>query len=115
MEELNLVKEILRVFGAASGLVTNVMKCSITLIRCEEQDLTVVHHIMPCNMVEFPCKYLSLSLSTKKLSKNDFLSLIDKIVDYLPGWKASLMHPAGRVALIRVVLTVVPVHHFIAL
>jgi hypothetical protein len=57
---------------------------------------------------------LGLPLSTKKLSKNDFLSLIDKIVDYLPGWKAALMHPIGRVALIRVVLTAVPIHHFIA-
>jgi hypothetical protein len=33
-EELTLVKEILRVFGEASGLVTNISKCSITLITC---------------------------------------------------------------------------------
>jgi hypothetical protein len=52
MEELNLVKEILRIFGATLGLVTNVRKC--TSIQCEEQDLTVVQDIMPCNVVEFP-------------------------------------------------------------
>jgi hypothetical protein len=41
--------------------------------------------------------------------------LIDKIADYLPGWKAALMHPASRVALLWVVLTTVPIHHFIAM
>jgi hypothetical protein len=85
MEELYLVKEILKIFGAALGLVTNVRKCSIPPIQCEEQDMIMVHGSMLCNMVEFPCKYLSLPMSTKKLSKNDFLSLIDKIVDYLLG------------------------------
>jgi hypothetical protein len=49
----------------------------------------------------------------RELSKNDFLLLIDKIADYLPGWKAALMHPASRVALIRAVLTAVLIHHFI--
>jgi hypothetical protein len=43
------------------------------------------------------------------------LLLIDKIADYLPGWKAALMHPASRVALIWVVLTAVPIHHFIVM
>jgi hypothetical protein len=40
--------------------------------------------------------------------------LIDKIVDYLPRWKVGLLHPAGRVALIKAVLTAVSIHHFIA-
>jgi hypothetical protein len=112
MEELFLVKEILKIFGTASGLVMNVRKCSITPIQCEEQDMEV-QDSMPCNVVEFPCKYLGLPLSSKKLAKNDFLSLIDRIADYLQGSKVVLMHPTGRVALIRVVLTAVPIHHFI--
>jgi hypothetical protein len=35
-----VVKEILRIFGEASGLVTNINKCSLTPIRCVEQDLS---------------------------------------------------------------------------
>jgi hypothetical protein len=112
--ELLLIKEILRIFGAASGLVTNIQKSSITPIRCQEQDLEVVQDSLPCSMVNFPCKYLGLPLSVRKLLKSKFLLLIEKIADYLPGWKATLMHPAGRVALIRAVLTAVPIHHFIA-
>jgi hypothetical protein len=110
MEDLALIKEVLWIFGAASGLVTNVRKCSITSIQCNEQDMSVVQDI---NMVDFPFKYVGLLLLVWKLSKNYFVSLIDKIVDYLLGWKAALMHPAGRAALIKAVLTAVPIHHFI--
>jgi hypothetical protein len=113
-DELSLVKEILKIFGAASGLVTNIRKSSVTPIRCQDQDMEVVQTTLPCSMVEFPCKYLGLPLSVKKLSKNDFLALIDKIADYLPGWKATLMHPARRAILVRAVLTAVPIHHLIA-
>jgi hypothetical protein len=109
-----LVKEILRIFGAASGLVTNIRKSSVMPIQCQDHDMEVVQIIQPCSMVEFPCKYLGLPLSVNKLSKNNFLVLIDKIADYLPGWKAALMHPAGRAALVRAVLIVVPIHHLIA-
>jgi hypothetical protein len=34
--EMLLIKEILRIFGAASGLVTNIQKSSVTPIRCQE-------------------------------------------------------------------------------
>jgi hypothetical protein len=91
-EELILIKQILMIFGAASGLVTNITKSSVTPIRCQEQDLEGVQNVLPCSVESFPCKYLGLPLSVKKLSKNDFLRLIDKIVDYLPGWKAALLH-----------------------
>jgi hypothetical protein len=40
---------------------------------------------------------------------------VDKVADRLPGWKAALMHPAGRATLVKAVLTAVPVYHFIAL
>jgi hypothetical protein len=91
-EELILIKQILMIFGAASGLVTNITKSSVTPIRCQEQDLEGVQNVLPCSVESFPCKYLGLPLSVKKLSKNDFLRLIDKIADYLPGWKAALLH-----------------------
>jgi hypothetical protein len=31
-----VVKELLRVFGKASGLITNISKCSMTPIQCDE-------------------------------------------------------------------------------
>jgi hypothetical protein len=83
--EVTVVKEILRVFGEASGLVTNINKCSLTPIRCVEQDLSVAQDLFPCNIVDFPCKYLGLPISIKKLPRSVFLELIDKVADKLPG------------------------------
>jgi hypothetical protein len=93
--ELLLITEILINFGAAPGLVTNIRKSSVTPIRYQEQDLEVVQNTLPCSVINFPCKYLGLPLSVRKLSKTEFLLLIETIVDYLPDWKASLMHPSG--------------------
>jgi hypothetical protein len=66
-------------------------------------------------VVNFPCKYLGLPLSHKKLTAVDLLPLIDKIADKLPGWKAVLMHPAGRNVLVKAVLTAIPIHHLLVL
>jgi hypothetical protein len=83
--ELTLTKELLRVFGEASGLVTNISKCSITPIWCSDQVVEEVQGALNCNVVNFPCKYLSLPLSHKRLTTADLLPLIDKIADKLPG------------------------------
>jgi hypothetical protein len=113
--ELNLVKEILRIFCEASSLITNIGKCSMTPIQCNENHIETSRSILPCNVISFPCKYLGLPLSVRKLSKHDFLELIDKLADRLPGWKASMVNMAGRTTLVKAVLTAIPIYHLIAL
>jgi hypothetical protein len=39
LEEPGLAKETLRIFGVASGLVTNIRKSSVIPIGCGDQDL----------------------------------------------------------------------------
>jgi hypothetical protein len=84
-DELNMLKEILRIFGEATGLVANINKCSITPIHCNEQQVDMSQEIFPCNVQQFPCRYLGLPLSVKKLPKIAFQELIDKVADKLPG------------------------------
>ena len=43
------------------------------------------------------------------------LPSVDKVADYLPGWKASLMNRAGRLVLVKAVLMAAPIYHLIAL
>jgi hypothetical protein len=65
-------------------------------IHCNEQDLNNTQDLFPCNVVvDFPCKYLGLPLSIKKLPRSVFLNLIDKVADKLPGWKAALISQMG--------------------
>jgi hypothetical protein len=50
-DELVLIKEIMRVFGSATGLVTNISKCSMTPIQFEEQNLVIAQELLPCKVV----------------------------------------------------------------
>jgi hypothetical protein len=57
--DINLVLEILRLFGEASGLKTNVQKSSVFPIRCTEDDLMRVQASLPCPISDSPCQYLA--------------------------------------------------------
>jgi len=114
-EELQVTRDLLNVFGAASGLQTNLHKSSIIPIQCEDGSLSAVSNTLPCTISDFPCTYLGLPLSHKKLRKNDLMPWIEKVADKLPGWKASLMNRAGRITMVRFVLSAVPIYLLIAI
>jgi hypothetical protein len=61
--------DILHLFGIASGLKTNLQKSSVLPIRCEDQNLEVIQQQLPCEIADFPCKYLGLPLALKKLKR----------------------------------------------
>jgi hypothetical protein len=104
-EDISLTLSMLQLFGDASGLRTNVQKSSVMPIQCSDDDMAVVQSLLPCEILNFPCKYLGLPLSLRKLTKEQFQPMIDRIADQLPGWKADLMTRAGRVVQVQYVLT----------
>lgn len=70
---------------------------------------------MECAVAEFPCKYLGLPLSIRRLTKTDMQPYIDKTADMLPGWKAAHMATSGCLVLVKAVLTAIPIHLLLAL
>jgi hypothetical protein len=103
--DIDVTLDILRLFGLASGLQTNVQKSSVLPIQCLEADGEIIQAHLPCQLVEFPCKYLGVPLSLQKLTKAQIQPIIDKIADLLPSWKADLLTRAGRKILVQFVLT----------
>jgi hypothetical protein len=91
----SLVTDLLKLFGRASGLHMNIQKSSVVPIRCDTQTINAAKELLPCEFVEFPCKYLELPLSIKKLSRAQIQSIIDHVASSLPGWMAELMNRAG--------------------
>jgi hypothetical protein len=112
--DLCVIRDLLHCFGHISGLRTNLIKSSATRIQCSNDDIALTYEILSCAVQNFPCTYLGLPLSIHKLSKTDYLPLIDKVADKLPGWKAPLLNRTGRLVLVKSVLTAVPVHVMIA-
>jgi len=79
-------------------------------IQCTEADLQVIQSLLTCEIMNFPCKYLGLPLSLRKLTKDQFQPIIDRIADQLPGWKADLMTWAGRAVQVQHVLTAMMIY-----
>ena len=108
--DLTVVRHHLDLFEHASGLRTNLSKSSVSPIHCMDEELTLTDNILSCSIKDFPCTYLGLPLTIGKPTKEVLLPLLDKVADYLPGWKASLMNRAGRLVMVRVVLTAAPIY-----
>jgi len=113
--DLNVIRHLLDMFGHVSGLRTNLSKSSVSPIHCSDEELSLTANILSCTIKAFPCTYLGLPLTIGKPTKEVLLPLVDRVADYLPGWKASLMNRAGRLVMVKVVLTTAPIYHLIAM
>lgn len=89
--ELLAFKEILKLFGEASSLRTNLTKSSVTPIRCNDLDIQLISDCLQCNMSVFPCKYLGLPLTLRKPCRTDFQPLLDLVVNRLQAWQTSML------------------------
>jgi hypothetical protein len=113
--DLDITLDILRLFGEASGLQTNIQKSSMLPIQCLEEDRAIVQAHLPCQVEDFPCKYLGIPLSLHKLTRAHIQPIIDKVAARLPSWKANLLTRVGRKVLIQSVLTSMVIYLAMAL
>ena len=109
------MRRVLECFGGASGLRTNMAKCSISPIRCTDEHLAVAAAHFPCAVKEFPCTYLGLPLSYKRLSKASLQPTVDKVCRRLAPGLACFYTMAGRLVLIKSVITSIPIYLSIAI
>jgi hypothetical protein len=114
-DDLVCTKLILDCFGEASGLFANMNKSCATPICCAAPVVHECCSTLQCVPAAFPCTYLGLPISNKKLRTSDLIVWVDKIAARLPNWKASLLNLAGRTTLVRFVLSAIPVYLLIAM
>jgi hypothetical protein len=77
--------DLLQLFVEASGLQNNLQKSNVLPIRCDEEEIQILQQHLPCEIADFPCKYLGLPLSLRKLSRDNTQPIIESIVDQLLG------------------------------
>jgi hypothetical protein len=66
-----LLVRVLEIFAAASGLRTNLGKCQITPIQCSGKPVELAKQFFPCQLSQFPCRYLGIPLFVYQLKKAD--------------------------------------------
>jgi hypothetical protein len=113
--DIRLITDLLKLFGEASSLHTNFQKCSVVPIRCDSPIIEAAKKFLPCEFVEFPCRYLGLPLSIKKLSTAQVHGIIDSVASSLPGWMVELMNRVGRAVHAQFVMTAKIIYTAIAL
>ena len=86
-QDLHLMRAILKCFEDAIGLATNLSKCHLTPIWCEDSHIHYVQRLFPCEIAEFPIKYLGIPLSVNCLLKMDIQPLVDLVANKHPTWK----------------------------
>jgi hypothetical protein len=113
--ELRTVHAILALFGDATGLRTNFAKCSVSPIARSSEEALEAAGVMECQLAPFPVKYLGIPLTVGRLRSSALQPLVDSIADRLPSRKAGMMTKDGRLALVKSVLMVIPLHQIVVL
>jgi hypothetical protein len=80
--DLHMIRCIFSIFEGASRLSCNMGKCRMAPIRCSDTQRELVVSLFPCQVVEFPIKYLGVPLSFTKLPKTALQQLlVDRVAD----------------------------------
>jgi hypothetical protein len=107
-------RDLLQIFGSATGLHTNFLKSSATPIRCSAEERQIIAQHLLCPVKDFPIPYLGVPLSIWKLRAQDLQPLIDNLHGKLAGWRAGLLSKGDRLVLIKSVLASTPIHIMLA-
>jgi hypothetical protein len=104
------VARILDIFVNASGLKTNISKCSITLIYGAKDVLPEIQMVLPCQVCQFPITYLGVPLSMTAIPRTHIRPLIDKVAVRLPAWQGPLMPKSVHLVLTKAVQSTIPTY-----
>ena len=109
------VREILQLFGRASGVRVNFQKSTATMIRCVAEEVAPAIATLGCPIAQFPITYLGIPLTLRRPTAAQLQPVVDKTAGKLPTWKAHLMNKARRLAFVKSVLSVIPIHQLLVL
>nr|XP_040251384.1 uncharacterized protein LOC120968563 [Aegilops tauschii subsp. strangulata] len=120
---VSLVHGAVKIFDKAMAVrlaeelpfLTNMRKSAVIPIRCSQQQIQEVGDMLGCSVGGFPCKYLGLPLSLRKQSASQMQYLVDRIGACLPTWWASSLPKSGRLLLVLLVLSAMPIHAMMAM
>ena len=95
-EEVDLVLQIMKKFGDATGLKINIQKSSVAAIRCADLNLENILSSFTGQQVTFPLTYLGLPLTLGRLKLVHLQPTLDRVKAKLAGWQGKLLSAGGR-------------------
>ncbi|KAL0333107.1 UNVERIFIED_CONTAM: hypothetical protein Scaly_2212200 [Sesamum calycinum] len=105
LPSIKVLTDTLTEFAAMSGLKINPAKSQIILSRSVQQERQQILDYLGFQEGTLPIKYLGIPLTSSRLTMSDCRPLIDKVEARLAGWNHQNLSYAGRLQLIKSVLS----------
>ncbi|KAK4380929.1 hypothetical protein Sango_3017300 [Sesamum angolense] len=102
---LKVLTDTLNEFASLSGLKVNPAKSQTILSRAVQQDRQQILESVGFQEGSLPVKYLGIPLTSSRLTISDCRPLLDKVDARLAGWHNQNLSYAGRLQLIKSVLS----------
>ncbi|KAL0381932.1 UNVERIFIED_CONTAM: putative mitochondrial protein [Sesamum latifolium] len=103
-------KRALTIFADISGLHANLHKCNLIVSRSAELIRDDLLAALDFQEGYLPLRYLGLPLLASRLTIADCQPILRKIDDRIKGWEGIMLSFAGRVQLIKSVLTALQIY-----
>ncbi|XP_010473202.1 PREDICTED: uncharacterized protein LOC104752695 [Camelina sativa] len=104
-QSIERILKIFADFAVCSGLTISLEKSTIFMAGISPQKRSAILSQFPFTSGDLPVRYLGLPLLTKRMSRNDYLPLIERIRSRISSWTSRFLSFAGRLQLIKSVLT----------
>ena len=109
--QIRVIRKVLERFCGASGQKVNLEKSVIFFSENIHRDLAnSISNESGIKGTKELGKYLGMPVLQKRINKETFGEVIEKISSKLAGWKSRFLSLAGRITLTKSVLTSIPVH-----
>ncbi|XP_028057321.1 uncharacterized protein LOC114261287 [Camellia sinensis] len=109
--EVVTIKPILRCFEILLGLKINYHKSVIANIGVDEMLLQSFSSRLNCAHQRLPFKYLGLPLGANPSRLSTWKPVLDKFKQKLSTWKRRLLSFAGRLTIIKSVMSNLPIYY----
>ncbi|CAL5374865.1 unnamed protein product [Camellia sinensis] len=105
------IKRILRCFELMSGLRINYHKSVTSGIGVQDAWLDEIAGRLNCKYQKLPFKYLGMPLGANPRRLKTWKPVVDRVKVKLASWKRRFLSIAGRLTLIKAVLSSLPVYY----
>lgn len=102
--------KLLHSYEKSSCQVINIYKSAFYIGKKSRHRIAQITRITGMSPNEFPIKYLDVPVFAGRSKLVYFKHLVDKIRRKLEGWKAKMLSFAGKLMLIKSVLSTVPIY-----
>ncbi|CAK8531606.1 unnamed protein product [Lathyrus sativus] len=98
---MQMILKTFRKFSKSTGLMMNPNKCKIYFRGLDTENKKALKELSGFQEGTLPFKYLGIPLSSKRLTINHFMPLVDKIVAIIHHWSSRLLSYARRIKLVK--------------